>query len=181
MSINIIAAISKNRVIGKAGKLPWHISKDLKYFKDKTSGAGNAVLMGFNTWKSLPNYPEPLHDRGSYVITKNNVHLTRANIYKEPPNYTDLKRIQNIYPNIWICGGETIYNHYINKTYIDKIYLTEIDAFIEGDTFFPEIPNNYIKYIGASHQHKLNAINFVNYSFNTYIRKTEGRINEYIF
>ena len=84
MNINIIAAISKNRVIGNKGKIPWHISKDLKYFQKLTTGKGNAVLMGFNTWKSLPTYPEPLPNRGSIVITKNNTHLTSAMVYNSP-------------------------------------------------------------------------------------------------
>ena len=57
--INIIAAISKNRVIGKNNLIPWHIPEDLKYFKKKTSGKNSALIMGSNTWKSLPTYPEP--------------------------------------------------------------------------------------------------------------------------
>ena len=170
MSINIIAAMSKNRVIGKGGKLPWHISQDLKFFKQKTSGLNNAVLMGRNTWESLPTYPEPLHDRGSFVITKNNEHLIRTNIYKHPPNYTELKKIQNIYPNIWICGGESIYNNYINEPYIDNIYLTEIDMYIKnGDAFFPEISDNFALRTGEIHSFKLNAVTFVKYRFNMYI------------
>lgn len=171
MSINIIAAISKNRVIGKAGKLPWNIQKDLKYFKDKTSGVDNAILMGFNTWKNLPTYPEPLPGRCNFVITKNHAFCTRTNIYKEPPTYTELKKIQNKYPNIWICGGETIYKHYISKSYIDKIYLTEIDMNCYGDTFFPEIPDNYIIETSENHAFKLNAIQFTDLYFNVYTPK----------
>ena len=81
MSINIIAAVSKNKVIGLNGAIPWKISKDLKYFqrltthKTKYDPPGiNVCLMGRKTWDSLPTYPEPLPDRASIVVTKNNSH-----------------------------------------------------------------------------------------------------------
>jgi len=167
MSINIIAAMAKNRVIGKNGKLAWHISEDLKYFKKKTHG--NAILMGFNTWKSLPTFPEPLPNRATYVVTKNNVHLTRATLtFPEPPELDWLKRIQTIHPDIWICGGEKIYDYYIDKPYINKIYLTSIDKNINGDTYFPIIPNNYEVEYGRVRLHKLNAVEFLTYRFNIY-------------
>lgn len=176
MSINIIAALSKNRVIGLNGVIPWHIPKDLKYFKDMTTGklhnikGRNACLMGRKTWQSLPTYPEPLPNRASYVVTKHNAHITRATVtYPEIPSYEDIKRIQNIYPNVWICGGESIYNHFINKSYIDKLYLTEIDVEIKGDTFFPEIPNHFCKTIqGKSNTFKVNALEFATYNFSVY-------------
>ena len=111
MSINIIAAMAKNRSIGITNKLPWYIPEDLKHFKNLTEGKDNAVLMGYNTWRSLPTYPEPLPNRGSFVVTKDHMHLTRTNVYNQPPNLSELNKIQNIYPNIWICGGESIYKY----------------------------------------------------------------------
>jgi len=173
MSINIIAAMSKNRAIGLKGKLPWYIPEDLKYFKHLTEGKDNAVLMGYNTWKSLPTYPEPLLNRGSFVITKNNQQHTRTHVYKDPPNLTELKKIQKMWPNIWICGGESIYRNYIDKSYIDKIYLTEIDENIEGDTFFPIIPDNYVAEIGKKSSYKENAIMYRKYQFNIYLNTTK--------
>ena len=177
MSINIIAALSKNRVIGLNGRIPWNLPKDLKYFKDVTTGkyvitnkGKNALLMGSKTWQSLPTYPEPLKERGSYVVTKKNAFCTRSSLsYPRMPDYDDIKRIQKIYPNVWICGGESIYNHFIEKPYIDKLYLTEIDADIEGDTFFPEIPDYFFKTIqGETHTFKHDALNYVNYNFCVY-------------
>lgn len=176
MSINIIAALSKNRVIGLNGQIPWKLPKDLKYFKDITTGkitaakGYNALIMGRKTWQSLPTYPEPLRDRGCYIVTKNNAFCTRATLtYPRIPDYDDIKRIQKIYPNIWICGGESIYNHFIEKPYIDKLYLTEIDADIEGDTFFPEIPSHFCKTIqGKTNTYQVNALEFINYNFCVY-------------
>tara|TARA_B110000008_G_scaffold275199_1_gene312238 strand:+ start:1908 stop:2504 length:597 start_codon:yes stop_codon:yes gene_type:complete len=176
MTINIIAAISKNKVIGLNGAIPWKISKDLKYFKRITSGQSkfepgiNACLMGRKTWDSLPSYPEPLPNRASIVITKNNTHKIRSNlIYNDIPTDEDMCRIKKKYSNIWICGGESIYNHFINKSYIDKLYLTEIHEEIEGDTFFPEIPDYFHKVIqGETNQFQLNALQYSNYNFNVY-------------
>ena len=78
--------------------------------------------------------------------------------------------MKNIYDNIWICGGQSIYEHFIDKSYIDKIYLTEIDFEIkDGDTFFPEIPSHFTKVIqGPTYKHQLNALNFVDYHFCVY-------------
>ena len=167
--INIIAAISKNRVIGKNNLIPWHIPEDLKYFKQQTSGKKSALIMGSNTWKSLPTYPEPLPNRVSWVVTKNNIHSTRANIISDLENF-EISRLKNIYDNIWICGGQSIYEHFIDKSYIDKIYLTEIDFEIkDGDTFFPEIPSHFSKVIqGPTFKHQLNALKFVDYHFCVY-------------
>ena len=125
--------------------------------------------MGSNTWKSLPTYPEPLPNRVSWVVTKNNIYSIRANIISDLENF-EINRLKNIYDNIWICGGQSIYEHFIDKSYIDKIYLTEIDFEIkDGDTFFlrfRHILQNIIQ--GPTYKHQLNAINFVDYHFCVY-------------
>ena len=166
MSINIIAAMAKNRVIGFEGKLPWHIPKDLKFFKKMTSGNNSAIVMGRKTWESLPI--KPLPNRRNFVLTKNNFHSTFPDglVLKEPD---DVIRLTKIYNSIWIIGGETIYNQYINKSYIDRIYLTEIDDVFEGDTYFPEMPSYFHKTIqGKSAIFKKNALEFSSYNFNMY-------------
>ena len=64
---------------------------------------------------------------------------------------------------------DSIYNHFIEKPYIDKLYLTEIDADIEGDTFFPEIPSHFCKTIqGKTNTYQVNALEFINYNFCVY-------------
>lgn len=172
MSINIISALSKNKVIGNKGTIPWRIPKDLKYFKNKTTSGDsrNALIMGRKTWESLPTYPSPLADRSSYVITKNNAHRIRATLtFPEMPTDKDIAMIQKRHPNIWICGGQSVYEYFINKPYIDKLYLTEIDFEIEGDTYFPEIPPHFIKTIqGKDYKMKENALNYVKYNFTMY-------------
>ena len=74
-----------------------------------------------------------------------------------------------MYNDIWIIGGQTIYEQYINKPYIDRICLTEIEDNHEGDTFFPEMPEHFLKTIhGESKIYKRNAVSFGNYNINTY-------------
>jgi dihydrofolate reductase len=166
MSINIIAAMAKNRVIGLNGQIPWHISKDLKYFKKMTSGKNSAIVMGRETWDSLPI--KPLPNRRNFVLTKNNYHSTFPDglVLKK---LDDIIRLRKIYSNIWIIGGETIYKQYIKKPYIDRLYLTEIDDIFEGDTYFPKIPTGYCKTIQGNPQFfKKNALEFSTYSFNLY-------------
>ena len=166
MSINIIAAMAKNRVIGINNKLPWNIPDDLKYFKKLTSQNKSAVVMGRKTWDSLPI--KPLPNRRNYVLTKNNYHLTfpDALVLKQPD---DIVKFKTIYDEIWIIGGQTIYDEYINKPYIDRIYLTEINAIYKGDTYFPELPKGFLKTIqGKTRYFSKNSLEFTSYNYNMY-------------
>lgn len=166
MSINIIAAMSKNRVIGYKNRLPWYIPEDLKHFKRLTSEKNTAVVMGRKTWESLPI--KPLPNRRNFILTKNNMH----SIFPDGlvlTDFDDIKILKKNYSNIWIIGGESIYEHYINKPYIDKIYLTEIEEEYEGDTYFPEIPKYFCKTIqGPSKLYKVNSLKFGSYNMNMY-------------
>ena len=90
MSINIIAAMAKNRVIGINNKIPWNIPNDLKYFKKLTTANKSAIIMGRKTWDSLPI--KPLPNRRNYVLTKNNFHATFPDglVLKEPDDIIHL-------------------------------------------------------------------------------------------
>jgi len=168
MSINIIAAMSRNRVIGIGNKLPWNIPQDLKHFKNLTSIENSAIVMGRKTWESLPI--KPLPNRKNFVLTKNNSHTTfpYGLVLKE---LDDILILKKMYQNTWIIGGQTIYESYINKPYIDKIYLTEIDEYYEGDTFFPKVPEHFSTSIqGERKMYKMNAVKFGHFNMNVYSR-----------
>ena len=94
MSINIIAAMAKNRVIGINNKIPWYIPNDLKYFKKLTTGNKSAVVMGRKTWDSLPI--KPLPNRRNYVLTKKNFHATFPDglVLKETDDIIHLKKFK---------------------------------------------------------------------------------------
>ena len=131
MLISLIASVSKNNVIGKGGKLPWHIPEDLNWFKEKT--IGHFVLMGRKTFESIGN---PLSGRKTIIITKNK-NYTPPGIYvfnsiNEAINFAD----KNNETELFIAGGEEIYRQTIEIS--DRIYLTRIHRNYEGDSFFPE-------------------------------------------
>src|SRR6185437_4993177 len=127
MKLSIIVAASKNLVIGKNNSLPWHLPADLKYFKKVTMG--HCIIMGRKTYESLS---KPLPGRPNIVITRdsnygNNNGIIICTSLQEAYDQAKLKGESEAF----IIGGAQIINEAI-KT-VDKIYLTEIDAIIEGD------------------------------------------------
>ena len=135
MRINIITAVCKNNGIGYMNELPWHFSKDLKYFARMTKnkpdiGEKNAVIMGRNTWDSLS---KPLPHRSNYVISRS---LEGNNIYNSIDNCLQHCREEK-YTNAWIIGGQQIYELAMQRDDIDYLYLTKILQEFHCDTFFP--------------------------------------------
>ena len=126
MNISIIVAMSNNRVIGKDNKMPWHLSDDLKNFKKITTG--KTIVMGRLTYDSIG---KALPNRKNIVLSRNlkdsNV-LISTNL-KEALNYTKKNE------ELFIIGGENLYSQTINIA--NKLYLTTIDANIDGDNTFP--------------------------------------------
>ena len=146
--MNIIVAMCKNRGIGFQNKLPWNLKLDMAYFKKLTIGDGNnAVVMGKNTWLSIPN--RPLKKRDNIVLTNT---MTKAigtpntyvlgNSIKSEINMEEWVNQFN-YDNVWIIGGESVYNTFITNYLIKTIHLTEIDKEYECDTFFPYLPDKF--------------------------------------
>ena len=127
--ISMIASVGKNRELGKKNGLVWRISKDMKFFKNTTMG--HKVIMGYNTYKSLPgNLP------GREIIV-----LSYEKIDGDVETAYSIQELLDKYLNskeeVFICGGASLYNQFIE--YANKLYLTEIDdSDIEADAFFPE-------------------------------------------
>ena len=157
IKVSIIAAIGKNRELGKNNKLLWHIPEDFKRFKTLTSG--HPIIMGRKTWESLPFRPLP--NRYNIVITsKENYEAKGAAVcdsiekaieksikyyvlsskYNEKENKIhDTKyMIHNTEHEVFIIGGGQIYKEALEKGLVDKLYLTIVDASFDADTFFPD-------------------------------------------
>ena len=132
----IIAAIDSNNGIGKDNKLLVHIKEDLQRFKQLTEN--NIIIMGYNTWESLPN--KPLPNRINYVLTNKNVELNGANIIH---SIDDIFKIEKENPNkiTFIIGGGSLYKQMIN--YVDELYITKIMETFNADTYFPEITKEW--------------------------------------
>ncbi len=134
MIISIIAAVAKNGVIGKANDLPWRLPDDMKFFMQTTSG--HHVVMGRKNYESLPEKFKPLPNRTNIVITRQkNFKADGCTVANQLEDGIRLAE-RNGEKELFIIGGAEIYNLALPMT--DTLYLTEIDAEIEGDTFFPE-------------------------------------------
>lgn len=130
MNISMVAAIGRNNELGKDNKLIWHLKKDLKFFKDLTTG--HVIVMGRRTFESLPKM---LPNRHHVVITSNNNLSKDIEIFNNIENF--LKEYESFEDEIFIIGGASIYNEFLD--YSNKLYLTEIDAEDkDSDVYFPE-------------------------------------------
>lgn len=142
MAFSIITAKDSYNGIGINNELPWHIPDDLKWFRKQTKG--KTVIMGSNTYFSLPEKFRPLPHRENLVLTTNI--NKKETIEKEGGKvFSSIEDIIS-YCNdntmeYMVIGGSNIYKQFIDI--VDRIYLTKIDEEFECDTFFPEINNTW--------------------------------------
>ena len=126
---SIISAIGKNHEIGKKGQLVFHIKDDMKFFRETTTG--HTVVMGYNTWKSIP---AKLKNRTNIVISNCTVpdaDQTISNLEKY------ITENENTTEEIFVIGGGMIYRELL--LHAKHLYLTEIDATEpDADVFFPD-------------------------------------------
>lgn len=158
--IKIIASISKNRVLGNDNKLIWSLPNDLKRFKELTTD--NTVVMGRKTYESIGR---PLPKRRNIIVTRDENYSVDgceiANSIEEA-----LMLCNN---DCFIIGGSEIYKQTIGIS--DKIYLTLVEAEFEGDTFFPEISDDWFKVSkienneDEKHEYKYSFIDYERYKF----------------
>ena len=131
MKITLIAALTNDGVIGNQGKIPWHISEDLKRFKQTT--LGHTVVMGRKTFDSLG---KPLPGRANIVITRNpNFKPDGALVFHDVEQALAHCRTHGE-QNVFIIGGGEIYRQTIDLA--DELLLTYVRIAIQGDTHFPE-------------------------------------------
>lgn len=163
MTISMIAAVSKNRVIGKDNDLPWNLPDDMKYFMQTTSR--HHVIMGRKNYESIPEKFRPLPNRTNIVITRQRDYQAPGCLVVHSIASALAVARQGNEEEIFIIGGAGIFNQSLNIT--QRMYLTEIDAVVEGDTFFPEFdPADWIemsrRHHPADERHAL-AFDFVVY------------------
>ena len=135
MTLSIIVAVAENGVIGCAGRMPWHISEDLKRFKRITSG--HPVVMGRKTFESLGC--KPLPNRTNIVVTRNSGLALPEGVLSAASIEDAVARFAGTAQEIFIIGGGEIYRQAMASDRVDKLYLTRISAQPQGDTHFPEI------------------------------------------
>ena len=127
--ISIIVAMSENYVIGLKNKLPWHISADLKNFKNIT--LGNPIIMGRKTYDSIGN---PLKDRDNIVISRDN--SLKIDGVEVVDSLEKAIFMAAEAPEIFIIGGQQIYQ--IALPIATHMYVTNVEGNFEGDAYFPD-------------------------------------------
>lgn len=133
----LVVAISKNKGIGKNGKLPWEISADMKHFKQLTLTGlcENSVIMGRNTWESIPEKFRPLVKRKNIVISST-LQSEKCVVVR-----TFEEALANASGNIFVIGGTQVFNQALSPEFVQyckQIYITRIAQSIECDVFFPD-------------------------------------------
>src|ERR1041384_4936020 len=127
-----IVAVDRNLAIGKDGKLPWHYSADMKFFKQTT--IGNAVVMGRRTWSTLKG---PLPNRQNLVLTRNGgIEVPQAvRVMKDVQSVFDFAKTLD--KHLFVIGGAKVYEAFL--PHIDRWLVTEVPLSVEGaDTFMPK-------------------------------------------
>ena len=129
MKISLIVAMDQNGLIGSNNDLPWRLSSDLKQFKAITMGS--PIIMGRKTHESIGR---PLPGRTNVIVTRNTqYHADGCEVIHD---LSDIESFCKGHHEIFIMGGAELYKQSLHL--IDRIYLTEVHAQLDGDTYFPE-------------------------------------------
>ncbi len=138
--ISIIVAHSRNMAIGKANSLVWRLPDDLKRFKKLTTG--HPIIMGRKTYQSINR---PLPDRTNIVVTRD-MGLEIPGCIVVHSAIEAIKKAKEFdREEIFIIGGAEIYKETLPLA--DRLYVTVVDMYVDGDAFFPEYSNIFTKKI----------------------------------
>lgn len=133
--LSLIVAMAKNRVIGFENKMPWHLPAELAYFKRVTTG--HPIIMGRKTFDSIGR---PLPNRRNIVVSRNtSFHSPGVEVANSLENALALCAPDNPF----VIGGASLYAEAL--TVAQRLYITEINADLVGDTFFPPINDSLWK------------------------------------
>ena len=160
-NISIIVAIAQNRAIGKDNKLLWHLSDDLKRFKKLTTG--HALIMGRNTFLSLPNGALP--NRRHIVISDKPGEVFDS--CEMAGSIEEAIQLAGSDEECFVIGGGMVYSQFLPIA--GKLYLTRVQASFEADTFFPEINFSQWKEV-QSEEVEAGEGNQFKYSYTEFVR-----------
>jgi dihydrofolate reductase len=140
--LNLIVAWARNGVIGRGGTLPWHLPEDLRHFKATT--LGHPIVMGRRTWESI----------GRALPGRRSIVLTRNPAWSAPGGETASSLAQALQmcegaAEVFVIGGAELFAQALPLA--QRLFVTEIDADFEGDTFFP--PTDPAAWRETSRQH----------------------------
>lgn len=156
--ISIIAAIGRNRELGRGNQLIWHIKEDLNNFKNITMG--KYIIMGKNTYESLPKH---LEGRKYIVLSSSLSNIENGLLFKDFNKL--LEFVKDLDEEVMVIGGASIYKLFL--PYASRLYLTLIDSEAKADVYFPEFDKNDYKCNVVSS----NEVDGLKYSFVIYERR----------
>jgi dihydrofolate reductase len=133
VKVSLIAALTRNRVIGKNNDLPWHLPDDMKYFMQTTRR--HTVIMGRKNYQSIPEKFRPLPNRTSLVISRQKDFSAPGCTVVHSMDEAMAFARQSGEEEVFIIGGAEIYQ--LGMPLTQRMYLTEIDVILPGDTHFP--------------------------------------------
>ena len=161
MLVSIVAAMDRNRLIGRKNQLPWHLPADLAHFKRITMG--KPIIMGRGTYESIGR---PLPGRTKLVLTRSvDFHAEGVTVVRSLQQALEAAAGAQ---EVMIIGGSSIYE--LALPLADRLYLTHIEHGYEGDAWFPEFDQAQWRVI-ASETHVADQKNPCAYRFVTYERK----------
>jgi dihydrofolate reductase len=163
MIVSFVVALASNGVIGKNNDLPWKLPDDMKFFMQKTKG--HCVILGRKNFESLPDKYKPLPDRTNIVVTRNHSYSAPGCVLVHSiEEALEMAKKYNE-TEAMVIGGAEIYK--LAFPYADRLYLTEIKAAVEGDTYFPDFNRSEWKEVEriphAQDQRHAYAFDFVTY------------------
>jgi dihydrofolate reductase len=172
--IGMVWAQTQSGVIGKDGTMPWHLPEDLKHFSQLTTG--HPVIMGRKTWESFPEKYRPLPGRTNIVVTRNAewASTPEAEGALVVSSLDDALLESQFAPGgqkVWIIGGAEIFEQSMGIANLAVV--TIIDADVDGDTFAPQLGDDWTFDAMAPAEGWLTAKNGTNYRFTTW-RRTDS-------
>lgn len=133
MTISLVVAAAENNVIGKDNRLLWHLPNDMKFFKNTTWGM--PVIMGRKTFESLG---KPLAGRTNIVMTRDKGWSAQGATVTSNMEEAMQVAAETDAKEVFVIGGGEIFKEVLPQA--NRVYLTRVHTSIEGDTFFPELP-----------------------------------------
>ncbi len=130
MTVAMIWAQARDRVIGASGGLPWHLPEDMRLFRTLT--AGSTVVMGRLTWESLPERFRPLPGRSNVVLTADPGWSAEG-----ARRAGSVDEVLASRESLWIIGGGAVYNAFL--PHAERLVVTDVDVLVDGDTWAPVI------------------------------------------
>ena len=126
-----MVAYDRDRVIGRDGTLPWRLPDDMKHVRALT--VGKPLIMGRRTYESFPRRPLP--DRTNIVVTRDPSFHPDGVVVARTPD--EALALAGDAPEVIVFGGASIFGHFLPMA--DRLYVTEVDASVGGDTYFPKL------------------------------------------